>query len=297
MSSFRLKAGLKFTPQDGRYVILDTDTQSTYRVGSAEYLILRQFEETTDVEEVAYKLQTEGRLNVSYETMSRFIQQAVELELLRTVNDSWWTRLKPTEPFQFRIKLFDPNQILSRMISGWRKWNRLVMAAACILFLAAGITATMHFREIWRINLGHVQPFEIAITLLIYLSCIGHEMTHGLIAKFCGFEVAEVGFHLHYFLPSFYCKIFKPATASRSSVSAVLISGSLFDLVILSLLILIWPLGAEAGLFREIVGFTIIFMAAKVLLLQLNPLWPFSDGFRVAVLFFSKKEDYQWRPN
>jgi hypothetical protein len=38
-------------------------------------------------------------------------------------------------------------------------------------------------------------------------------------------------------------------------------------------------------------------MAVKVLLLQLNPLWPFSDGFRVAVLYFSKKEGYQWRPN
>jgi hypothetical protein len=297
VSSFRLKPGLKFTPQDERYLVVDTDTQSKYRIGAAEYLILRQFEETTDVEEVAYKLQTEGRLNVSYETMYKFIQQALELELLRTVNDSWWTRLKPTEPFQFRVKLFDPNKILSRMITGWQRWNRLVIAAACILFMVAGIMAAVHFREIWHINLGHVQPFEIAITLLIYLSCIGHEMTHGLIAKFFGFEVAEVGFHLHYFLPSFYCKIFKPATASRSSLSAVLISGSLFDLVILSLLIIIWPLGVEGGLFREVVGFTITFMAVKVLVLQLNPLWPFSDGFRVAVLFFSKKEDYQWRPN
>jgi len=291
VSSFRLKPGLKFTPQDERYLILDTDTRSTYRVGEAEYLILKQFDETTDAEEVAYKLRAEGHLNVSYETLYRFIEQALGLELLTVVDDSWWNRLKPSEPFQFRVKLFDPNTILSRLIAGWRKWNRLVIALACILFLVAGTLAAVNFREIWRINLGRVQPYEIAITLLIYVSCIGHEMTHGLIAKAFEFEVAEVGFHLHYFLPSFYCKIFKPTAASRRSVSAVLISGSLFDLVILSLLIIIWPLGSDAGLFREIVGFTITFMAAKVLLLQLNPLWPFSDGFRVANLYLFKKED------
>lgn len=296
-SFFRLKPGLQFTPQDEKYLVLDTATQSTYRIGGAEYLILRQFEETTDAEDVAYKLRAEGQLNVSYETLYKFIKQALELDLLSTVDDSWWNRLKPAEPFQFRIKLFDPNKILNNIITSWQRWSRLVIAAACILFLGAGITAAVNFREIWHINLEHIQPYEIAITLLIYLSCIGHEMTHGLIAKSFGFEVAEVGFHLHYFLPSFYCKIFKPTTASKSSVSAVLISGSLFDLVILSLLIIIWPLGAEAGIFREIVGFTITFMAVKVLLLQLNPIWPFSDGFRVAVLYFFKKEEYQWGPN
>ena len=235
MSSFRLKPGLKFIPQDERYIVLDTATQSTYRIGGAEYLILRQFEETTDAEEVAYRLRTEGRLNVPSETLTRFIKQALELELLRTVDDSWWSRMKPTEPFQFRMKLFDPNPMLNRLIAGWRKWNRLMIAAACLLFLGAAIIAAAHIREIWPINLGRVQPYEIAIALLVYLSCIGHEMTHGLIAKFCGFEVAEVGFHLHYFLPSFYCKILQPTTAQRSNVSAVLISGSLFDLVILSL--------------------------------------------------------------
>jgi hypothetical protein len=297
VSRFRLNSGLEFTPQDEKILVVDTNTDSRYRIGKAEYLILRQFDETIDAEEVAYKLRTEERLNLSYETLSDFIQQAVALDMLKIVDDRWWSRLKPTEPFKFRLKLFDPNRLLSRMITGWRKWNRLVVAATCVLFLAAGIIAAVNFREISHINLVHVQPYEIAITLLIYLSCIGHEMTHGLIARFVGFEVGEVGFHLHYFLPSFYCKIFKPAVTSKSSVARVLISGSLFDLVVLSLLMIIWPLGSGGGTFREVVGFTIIIMAAKVLVLQLNPLWPFSDGFRFAYLYISKREEYQWRPN
>src|SRR5262245_56995652 len=82
MNKFKLKPGLKFTPQEQRYIVLDTATQSTYRVGETEYAILQQFAELIDPEDVGLKLRAEAGLNVPYDVLFRFIEQAATLGLL-----------------------------------------------------------------------------------------------------------------------------------------------------------------------------------------------------------------------
>jgi len=165
----------------------------------------------------------------------------------------------------------------------------LALAAACVV-VATGLTIlTLNFSALWVFQSFALPRYGLLMIAVVYLSSIGHELSHGAIAKYYGLDVREVGFHLHYFMPSFYCKILGSSETTRSRVVAVLLGGSAFDSVLLSLLAVIWWICPPAAPVRQAAAVGVCFLAIKIILIQLNPLVPFSDGFRVAALFLGKK--------
>jgi len=126
------------------------------------------------------------------------------------------------------------------------------------------------------------------VLLFIYFSSFGHEMLHGLAAKWYGFDVPEVGFHFHYCVPSFYCKILRSGNADPRHVAGVLLAGSVFDLTIIAVLVLVWFSGLVTDGLKEVIAFAVSVIWLKILLVQLNPFLPFSDGYRIVGLFISR---------
>lgn len=289
MVRFKLRQGLTFTPDGMRYVVRDEATSSTFRIGELEYQILKQFEEKSNIDEVRYLFRAQHGREVPFETLKKFIHQAISLNLIETESDSLWNRLGPSTAFTFKVKLFDPNRSLDFLLRkleplfnvyGLAAVSALLLAATLVMaFNLSGIFVFEHFRSLSYIALsvGAVVVFAI-----------GHEMAHGLIGKRCGFDVTVVGFHLHYFMPSFYCKILRRADASRRSLIHVLLAGSGFDLILSSLLVVVWlALPTDAAL-RVWISVIVTVILTKVLLIQLNPLWPFSDGYHILKLLMSR---------
>src|SRR5262249_18512307 len=125
---------------------------------------------------------------------------------------------------------------------------------------------------------------------IVFLTSVGHELAHGIVGKYYGFDVPEVGVHLHYFIPSFYCKILRRADANRESMLSVVLAGSLFVLVLMSVLMATWLLLAGAAA-REFISTALSLLIVKVLLMELNPFWPYSDGYHSnGLLLFNERD-------
>lgn len=285
MVRFKLRPDLTFTPDGTRYLVCDEATQSTFRVGELEYQILKQFEEKSNIDEVRYLFRAQYGKEVPFETLKNFIHQAIDLNLVETETDSLWSRVGPSTAFTCKIKLFDPNRALDLLL---RKLGPLCngygLAGAGVILLAAALVLAFNLRGVFVLS-SFTSPAYIGETIAaVVLFAIFHEMAHGLAAKWFGFDVSVVGFHLHYFMPSFYCRIFRRADASRRPMIVVLLAGSFFDLIAVSLLVLLWRAlpGDEAA--RTWIGVIVSAMLLKILLIQLNPLWPFSDGYHVVKL-------------
>ena len=167
-------------------------------------------------------------------------------------------------------------------------WNAYSMAVLAVFSVASIILIIRNFSELWAFRSFDLPTHYIVVMGVVFLLSIGHELAHGLASKKVGFEVSEVGFHLHYFLPAFYCKIFRRQGADLRSVLIVLISGCLFDMALINLMLLAW-LGLPAGaVAREWLSVAISLLLIKIFLIQMNPLWPYSDGFNVVGALVSK---------
>jgi hypothetical protein len=289
MINLKLKSGLTFTPQDNKYLVFDTANHSTYRIGEGEYLILTQLGEPTNVEEVGYKLRTELGINIPYDNLNTLIQKAISLNLIEAVDDSAWSRVASSGLFASRMSFFDPTELLGSLVRLWHRSRLPLVVFWGALLLGAAIIGVAHFRELWVLRSFKVPPYGPFVVLFIYASSFGHELLHGLAAKYYGYDVPEVGFHMQYYIPSFYCKILLARNAPKNRVATILLAGSLFDLAIVSLLVWIWWFGPADESVRGMLAFAVSLIWAKILLVNLNPVLPLSDGYRILSLFFAKK--------
>lgn len=295
MTSFKLKSDLTFTPEADKYLVFDRANHSSYRIGTSEYLILKHLKEPTNLEEVGYRLRAELGVNVPFDKLNRFVRKAITLGLVEVVNLSLWSRVKSSGPFAFRMKLFDPTPLLERLIRMCQRSSHLYLFLGFGLLLMALVINVVYWGDLWAVRSFRMPPYGPVVLLLIYASSFGHELLHGMAAKWYGFDVPEVGFHMHYYMPSFYCKILRGKQASRKSIGVVLLAGSLFDLAILTVLVFIWFLGPLSQGLKEVIAFTVSLIWVKVLLIQLNPFLPLSDGYRIVGLFFSKWRERRWQ--
>lgn len=293
MSSFKLRSGITFTPEGSRYLVVDEHTGSRFRVGETEYQILKQFEEKTNIEEVIYKFRTMQKIDVPHDTLYGFVQQAITLGLLRTENDSLWHRLLTARASTFRFRLFDPNRALDFLMQKagflFSRWGLFIAGAMAIV---ATVMVVARLPEIWVFRSVEVPDGFFYCLAAIFLLSILHEMAHGLAGRLNGFEISEVGVHLHYFMPAFYCRILRRPEASSRSLLAVLVAGPLVDLVLLSLLLGVWLMLPDGGAGKAFVTMAVCMMVVKVWLIQLNPLWPYSDGFHIVKLLLNREANH-----
>lgn len=287
--NLKLKSGLRFTPQDNKYLVFDTANHSTYRIGESEYLVLTQLGEPTNVEEVGYKLRTELGIHISYDKLNALIQKGVSLNLIEAVDDSAWSRVVSSGLFASRVSFFDPTELLGFLVRLWHRSRLPLLVFGGALLLGPTIISIAHFPELWVLRSFRFPAYGPFVVLFIYASSFGHELLHGLAARYFGYDVPEVGFHMQYYIPSFYCKILLARNAPKKRVAIILLSGSLFDLILVSLLVWIWYFGLVDESLRGMIAYAVSLIWVKILLINLNPVLPLSDGYRILSLFFAKK--------
>jgi putative peptide zinc metalloprotease protein len=194
-------------------------------------------------------------------------------------NAGWVQRLK--NPLSVRIPLFDPDQLLQRMLPLGRllfsRWGALLWSS--VIGLALILTASN-----WDdIRLGASAPLLSPQNLLLIALCYPvmkalHELGHGLATKVWGGAVHETGIILVALMPIPYVDASEasgfPEKHRRLLVSA---AGIMVELFVAAVALLVW-LNTEPGLVQAIAYNAMLIGGVSTLLFNSNPLLRF-DGY------------------
>lgn len=285
---YQLKQGLLIKSDGPRVIIQDPSDQGLYRVRPTEWHILNALQEPQSLVELQAVVQQQEQREVPLHVLAAFVKQATQLGLVRST-DRWGVLLASVgQPFLFRVVLFDPRPLLAVLARYANFALTRNFFFGCMVIAGLGVCLLIFSRreivQYWSL-LTHPENMALVV-LLLFLSSLLHELAHGWVGHACGFEVKEVGFGFHYFLPSFYCRVIGDLRADQRAMLLFFSAGPLTDLVMLSLTMGLWQLLPRTSLGWQGAYLLIVALVARVLL-ELNPLLPHSDGHNLLT--------YAWR--
>lgn len=186
------------------------------------------------------------------------------------------------QPLAFRVPLFDPDALLTRL-DPWlrRAFSRGGAALGAALVLAAAVAALRHGPEVAEAGRALLEPRGMLALWFGYPVVKAlHELGHAAAVKRWGGEVREVGILFLVLLPLPYvdasaASVF-PEKGRRMAVGA---AGIAVELFLAALATFVW-LAAEPGLVRDFACATMWIGGASSLLVNGNPLLRF-DGYHV----------------
>src|SRR5207249_8576630 len=172
-----------------------------------------------------------------------------------------------------RLKAFDPDRLLNRMIGrlGFFFTPYFIVISATTIACALVLTAASHAAILRDMSgLWRVENLLLA-WIAVFVVTAGHEFAHGLTCKRFGGEVHELGFLLIYFTPAFYVNVSDawlfPEKGKRLWVG---VAGPYFELVLWAVATLAWRLtDAETGV--NYVALMVMTLSGVKTLLNLNP--------------------------
>lgn len=199
--------------------------------------------------------------------------------LLRRRNrlSRWMRLLSP------RVPLLDPDRLLCRLLPRiqWL-FHPLALIAWLLLVVGAGVQSLMHWDALALYGAQRLDdPHSWLLLVCAYPLVKGlHEFGHGIVARWAGAEVNEMGITLLVFLPVPYVDA-SAASALESKHQRILISaaGILVELLLAALAMFAWVQLSD-GLLREVAFSVMLIGGVSTLLFNGNPLLRF-DGYYV----------------
>ncbi len=185
-------------------------------------------------------------------------------------------------PISFRLPLFDPDALLTRLLPGCRVlFSRTALWLYFAVVAIAGLSALQNAPELAAGARGLLEPGSLAALWFAYpIVKALHELSHGLAVKYLGGEVHEVGVLFLVFIPVPYVdasasSVF-PEKRQRMAVSA---AGIAAELVLAAVATLLW-FSLEPGFVRQTAYAVMMIGGISTLLFNGNPLLRF-DGYYV----------------
>ena len=188
-------------------------------------------------------------------------------------------------PLVVRLPLFDPDRLLGR-ITPWfdALFSPLGLALWLVLLISGLLLAAMHWQELLSQPLASFsEPRQLLLMLLVYpLIKLVHELAHGIAIKHWGGEVHQIGITLLVIMPVPFidgngANTF-PNKWQRVAVSA---AGVATELIIAVVALMFW-LGLEPGLLRDIAFSTMLIAGVSTLFFNGNPLMRFDAYYVLA---------------
>ncbi len=259
------------SPEGPRFVVKDPRRGTFFKLGEAEYAILRRLDGATPLETVAAGAGREPAELVS------FVELLRQRELLESAAQKSANERRPLlrgTMLWLRLGAFDPDGLLNRLVGKVGFCFTPTFVTGGVLLMLWALAATFQYGP--EIGQDLSSLWRLDSLILIWFTILGvttiHEFAHGLTCKRFGGEVHEMGFLLIYFQPAFYCNISDaylfPQKSRRLWVTA---AGAYIDLLMWALATLAWRV-LERGTW--ISGLALIVMATCGIrtFFNLNPL-------------------------
>lgn len=258
------------------FVIKDPVSGNFFRFGEAEQFIAQQFDGETPLDVIRKRTEEKFEAALTTETLSAFIRNLEKTGLLeteKTKKKAGRQRRIQGNPLYLRLKLFDPNGLLDRLVSRMQFFftPHFIVLSAAVILLGVGITIAYwsdYTQDLHRLyKLSVIPPFLLVVFTVVSM----HEFAHGLTCKHFGGEVHEMGFMMIYFQPALYCNVSDawlfPEKSKRLWVG---FSGPYFELFLWSLAVMAWRL-TDTETWINFVGLVVMTGSGITTLLNLNP--------------------------
>lgn len=258
------------------FVIKDPSSNRYFRVKPLEHFLITQFDGKTPLETVRRRASEEKNVLVSEEVLSRFAEKFRELGLLRRNGATDVSVQHPPSKslFHWKLPLANPERLLQFLYPNFR-WcfSAAFVALACLSILIASAVFILNGEEL-ALGLESVVSLEGLLFVLVTVSLVTvlHELAHGLTCRHFGGKVADMGFLLLFFLPSFYCNVGDTYLFREKRERLwVLFSGGFFELFVWALAVLGWRLVAPGTLVSRAL-FVVAAVSGLRSLFNFNPL-------------------------
>ncbi len=270
MSNYaKLRTDLVSAPAeiDGQtvYNIKDPITGSYFRLREPEFWLINQLDGETPYDEIDRRFHEKFNLQIGVENIHKFVallekkffleDQRAEQAISRKsyghdARNSVFSKL-----LSVKIKAFNPGRLLDILTNIYRPFHRsfwftveiILIAFALGILLSNSSYFSVYLHEVF--SLGSVA----AIVLAFFTVIVMHEFAHGLICRFYGGEVKEMGMLLLYFQPCFYCDVsdawlFK----DKKHRLAVTFAGPYFSFLLLALAVFVWRVTVPESFINEL---------------------------------------------
>ena len=270
-----LRLSRQETPDGPRFVVKDPETQRFFRFREAEHAVIRRMDGATPLDIIAEEVSAELKAKFDVTALESLVNQ---LRLLGLLEGSMVTppkrRLVQGSLLWLRLKAFDPDRLLNRMIGrlGFFFTPYFIVISATTIACALVLTAASHAAILRDMSgLWRVENLLLA-WIAVFVVTAGHEFAHGLTCKRFGGEVHEMGFLLIYFQPAFYCNI-SDAWLFREKARRlwVTFAGAYFELFVWAVATLLWRV-AERGTWVSATALVVMATSGVKIFLNLNPL-------------------------
>jgi putative peptide zinc metalloprotease protein len=269
---------LELIKKEDHYVVLKGDQY--FRLGISEGKVLTELKEGHSLEEIS------EQYDVSIKEIERFICSLEELGVLGEKKEE-----KKNWLF-YRIKLIDPDKyfewIVDHLLQN-KMFNRLLILLSSIICLS-GVVVLIVNRQLIFNNIS----YEITVKniLLLYagtiLTVFCHELGHGLVCKYYGGKVKEIGFLFICGSPALFCDVsgIREFNEKRKTLATLLAGVSVqFIITAISVVVSVSINGTNA-LLNTFIFWNLIMMLSNLLpVTKLDGYWILSTLLNIPNLY------------
>lgn len=247
------------------YNIKDPVTGNYFRLREPEFWLISQLDGVTSYEEIADRFRQKFGLEIGANNVGQFValleqkyflenQRAEQVVSRKSLGheerESLFSRL-----LFVKLKAVNPKRLLDFLVKVYRPFHSpfwFVAEAFLILFgigvlLANSSYFAVRFSEVF--NIGSIVTIMMSFFILVTL----HEIAHGLICRYYGGEVRELGFLLMYFQPCFYCDVSDAWLFEKKRQRlAVTFAGPFFSFVLMAVAVVVWRVTVPGTFVNEI---------------------------------------------
>lgn len=272
--------------EDGQTVhtLKDPVTGSYMRLREPERWLVAQFDGVRGTESIAEEFNRRFEAELKAEDVVGFADRLDQLLLLETGRSEAEINRLATESRRQRslinrilyvkVSAFRPGRFLERLTALYRPLHRVAGFGVMILILVVGLWQLAQYSEVFGLSMEGLLTFSSipALILALFLLVGVHEFAHAVVCRYYGGQVREMGFLLMYFLPCFYCDVSDAwMFPSKRRRLAVTLAGPVFQMLLLSLSVLVWRVTVEASFISHLARVTAI-ISWLTLLFNFNPL-------------------------
>ena len=259
-----------------RYVVRNAATSRYFILKLPEYSVLRQFDGTLSLPEVARGGPQANGPRVALPALVRFLGKLDSLGLLaRGGADDPIAAHQRERGLYIRLRLFNPDKLLAWLdrVFSWAL-TRTSIVSSFVLMVLVAFWMLARVDDVSTYSSYLYREYGIAVILGITLTITAlHEFAHGLACKHFGGDVREMGVLLiYYVLPAFYCNVTDIYRLGRKQERLwVIFAGIYWQLLVSALGGLLWLIATPYTLLADLS--LLVFIGGSFnILINCNPL-------------------------
>src|SRR5438128_8287352 len=269
----------RHTAHDTSFIVKNPTTGRFFRFGEAEQFIAQQLDGKTTVEEIVQRTESHFDAELPPEILGACLASLKKTGMLDVPgsaqpNANSKQRRFRGSPLYCRFKVFDPCNLLKRMVPWTRFFYTPFFVILSFLTIATAVGVTIANWADFRESLPQLYGVsQIALVIALnFLVVTAHEFGHGLTCAHFGGDVHEMGCALVFLQPAFYCNVSDawlfPEKSKRLWVG---FAGPYFELFLWSLSVLTWRM-TEPDTWINFVTLSVMATSGLKTLLNFNPL-------------------------